>query len=74
MGSDARNKQKALRAPAVHIEVHGDEKSVRQRNTAKRHVKNSEDHNKSHVTVHVDRTGSTQNDIDLKKRKAEFCN
>lgn len=62
-GSDVRNKQKALRAPAVHIEVHGDEKSVRQRNTAKRHVKNSEDHNKSHVTARVDHTGSNQTDL-----------
>lgn len=68
-GSDARNKQKALRAPAVHIEVHGDEKSVRQRNTAKRHVKNSEDHNKSHVAARVDRTGSTQNDLKEKNGK-----
>lgn len=65
-GSDVRNKQKALRAPAVHIEVHGDEKSVRQRNAAKRHVKNSEDHNKNHVTTHVNRTGSTQNDLTSK--------
>ena len=62
-GSDARNKQKALRAPAVHIEVHGDEKSVRQRNAAKRHVKNSEDHKKSHVTARVDHTGSNQTDL-----------
>lgn len=68
-GSDARNKQKALRAPAVHIEVHGDEKSVRQRNAAKRHVKNSEDHKKSHVTARVDRTGSTQNDLKEKNGK-----
>ncbi|MBS5733502.1 MAG: hypothetical protein KHW87_02190 [Clostridiales bacterium] len=68
-GSDARNKQKALRAPAVHIEVHGDEKSVRQRNAAKRHVKNSEDHNKSHVTAHVDRTGSNQTDLKEKNGK-----
>ncbi len=66
-GSDARNKQKALRAPAVHIEVHGDEKSVRQRNAAKRHVKNSEDHKKSHVTARVDRTGSNQTDLKEKK-------
>lgn len=66
-GSDARNKQKALRAPAVHIEVHGDEKSVRQRSTAKRHVKNSEDHKKSHVTARVDRTGSNQTDLKEKK-------
>lgn len=68
-GSDVRNKQKALRAPAVHIEVHGDEKSVRQRNAAKRHVKNSEDHNKNHVTTHVNRTGSTQNDLTSKNGK-----
>lgn len=68
-GSDARNKQKALRAPAVHIEVHGDEKSVRQRNAAKRHVKNSEDHNKSHVTARVDRTGSNQTDLKEKNGK-----
>lgn len=66
-GSDVRNKQKALRAPAVHIEVHGDEKSVRQRNAAKRHVKNSEDHNKSHVAARVDRTGSNQTDLKEKK-------
>lgn len=66
-GSDARNKQKALRAPAVHIEVHGDEKSVRQRNATKRHVKNSEDHKKSHVTAHVDSTRSNQNDLNEKK-------
>lgn len=68
-GSDVRNKQKALRAPAVHIEVHGDEKSVRQRNTAKRHVKNSEDHKKSHVTARVDRTGSNQTDLKEKNGK-----
>lgn len=68
-GSDARNKQKALRTPAVHIEVHGDEKSVRQRNAAKRHVKNSEDHNKSHVTARVDRTGSNQTDLKEKNGK-----
>lgn len=68
-GSDIRNKQKALRAPAVHIEVHGDEKSVRQRNAAKRHVKNSEDHNKSHVTARVDRTGSDQTDLKEKNGK-----
>ncbi len=68
-GSDVRNKQKALRAPAVHIEVHGDEKSVRQRNTAKRHVKNSEDHNKSHVAARVDRTGSDQTDLKEKNGK-----
>lgn len=68
-GSDARNKQKALRAPAVHIEVHGDEKSVRQRNAAKRHVKNSEDHNKNHVTTHVNRTGSDQTDLKEKNGK-----
>lgn len=66
-GSDVRNKQKALRAPAVHIEVHGDEKSVRQRNAAKRHVKNSEDHKKSHVAARVDRTGSNQTDLKEKK-------
>ena len=68
-GSDARNKQKALRAPAVQIEVHGDEKSVRQRNAAKRHVKNSEDHNKNHVTTHVNRTGSNQTDLKEKNGK-----
>lgn len=68
-GSDTHNKQKVLRAPAVHIEVHGDEKSVRQRNTAKRHVKNSEDHNKSHVTARVDRTGSNQTDLKEKNGK-----
>lgn len=68
-GSDTRNKQKALRAPAVHIEVHGDEKSVRQRNAAKRHVKNSEDHKKSHVTAHVDHTGSNQTDLKEKNGK-----
>lgn len=68
-GLDTRNKQKALRAPAVHIEVHGDEKSVRQRNAAKRHVKNSENHNKSHVTAHVDRTGSNQTDLKEKNGK-----
>ena len=68
-GSDARNKQKALRAPAVHIEVRGDEKSVRQRNTAKRHVKNSEDHNKSQVAARVDRTGSDQTDLKEKNGK-----
>ena len=68
-GSDVRNKQKALRAPAVHIEVHGDEKSVRQRNAAKRHVKNSEDHKKSHVTARVDRTGSNQTDLKEKNGK-----
>ena len=47
----------------MHIEVHGDEKSVRQRNAAKRHVKNSEGHNKNHVTTHVNRTGSAQTDL-----------